>query len=71
MFTFTVARHQYHPEVPVPIVLAIVELIEQAGLRFTTQIVEADPDRVEIGMPVEVTFEAAGDEVWVPIFRPR
>jgi uncharacterized OB-fold protein len=70
VFTFTVNRHQYHPDVPAPYVIAIVELAEQPGLRFTTNIVDCDPDAVEIGMPVQVTFEPAGDEAWAPVFRP-
>ncbi len=70
VFTFTVSRHQFNPAVPVPYVIAIVELEEQAGLRFTTDLVEVDIDAVQINMAVEVTFEQAG-EAWVPLFRPR
>jgi uncharacterized protein len=70
VFTFTVSRHQYHPDVPAPYVIAIVELAEQAGLRFMTNIVECDPDTVTIGLPVRVVFEPAGDEAWAPVFRP-
>jgi uncharacterized OB-fold protein len=70
VYTFTVARHPFHPDVPVPYVVAIVELVEQAGLKFTTNIVGCDVDDVEIGKPVHVTFEPAGD-AWVPVFRPR
>jgi len=70
VFTFTVSRHQFNPAVPVPFVIAIVELEEQEGLRFTTDLVDVDVDAVHIGMAVEVTFEQAG-EAWVPVFRPR
>jgi uncharacterized OB-fold protein len=69
VFTFTVNRHPFNPVVPVPYVIAIVELDEQAGLRFTTDLVECNVDEVYIGMPVEVTFEQTG-EAWVPLFRP-
>jgi uncharacterized OB-fold protein len=70
VFTFTVNRHPYHPDVPVPYVIAIVDLVEQEGLRFTTNVVACDPEVVAIGMPVQVAFEAAGDEAWAPVFRP-
>ena len=70
VFTFTVDRHPFRPDVPVPYVIAIVELVEQPGLRFTTNIVGCDVDEVCIGMPVQVEFEPAG-EAWVPVFRPR
>ena len=69
VFTFTVNRHPFNPAVPLPYVIAIVELVEQAGLRFTTDIVDCDVDEVHIGLPVLVTFEQAG-EAWVPLFRP-
>jgi uncharacterized OB-fold protein len=69
VFTYTVNRHPFDPAVPVPYVIAIVELAEQAGLRFTTDLVECDVDGVAIGMEVEVVFEQAG-AAWVPLFRP-
>jgi len=70
IFTYTIARHQYHPDVPVPLIIAIVELAEQPGLRFITNIVGAGENDVAIGMPVKVTFEPAGDQAWAPTFTP-
>ena len=70
MFTFTVNRHTYRPEVPPPYVVALVELDEQPGLRLTTNVVNCHVDEVEIGMRVRVVFERAGDDVWVPVFEP-
>lgn len=69
VFTFTINRHVFNPAVPVPYVVALVELDEQPGLRFTTNIVGCDPEAVHIGMPVAVEFEQAGD-AWVPVFHP-
>jgi uncharacterized OB-fold protein len=69
VFTYTVNHHVFNPEVPVPYVVAIVELVEQDGLRFTTNIVNCPPDAVDIGMSVRVLFEQHG-EVFVPIFEP-
>jgi len=69
VFTFTINRHPFNPELPLPYVIAIVELDEQEGLRFTTDLIECDVDAVHIGMPVEVVFEQAG-EAWIPLFRP-
>jgi uncharacterized protein len=70
VYTFTINRHAFAPTVSVPYVIAIVELVEQADLRFTTNIIECDVDAVHIGMQVEVTFEPAGDSAWAPLFRP-
>ena len=54
---------------PVPYVVAEVELVEQRGLRLVTNIVECDLDAVAIGMPVVVCFARAGD-AHIPLFRP-
>ena len=69
VFTYTVNHHAYNPEVPVPYVIAIVELVEQDRLRFTTNVVNCAPNEVEIGLPVRVLFEEQG-EVFVPVFEP-
>jgi uncharacterized OB-fold protein len=69
VFTYTVNHHPFNPEVPLPYVIAIVELVEQDGLRFMTDIVNCAVDSVTIGMPVRVVFEEQGD-VFVPLFEP-
>jgi uncharacterized protein len=69
VFTYTVNWHPFSPEAPVPTLIAIVELAEQEGLRFTTNIVGCAPEELRIGLPVEVRFEEHGD-IWVPVFVP-
>ena len=69
VFTYTTNAHPYNPAVPVPYDIAIVELVEQAGLRFITNVVDCPPEAVHIGMPVHVVFEQH-DEVFVPLFAP-
>ncbi|NRA02155.1 MAG: OB-fold domain-containing protein [Myxococcales bacterium] len=64
--------HQiFHPELAeaVPYRLAIVELEE--GVRFLTQLVDAEPERVRTGAPVEVIFERLSEQVAIPKFRLR
>lgn len=68
---FSYVVHHY-PEVPgfeTPYVVALVELAE--GSRLVSNLVDADPGEVAIGMPVEVTFAAVDDEITLPLFRPR
>jgi uncharacterized OB-fold protein len=71
IYSWTVNRYTWTPELPPPYVLAEVELVEQPGLRLTSQIVGVDPtgEDVRIGMPVTVEFERTAD-VWAPVFRP-
>jgi uncharacterized OB-fold protein len=69
IFTWTVNHQAFHPDVPPPYVIAIVELAEQSDLRVPTNIVNCDPQRLHCGMPVRVLFEAHG-EIYVPLFEP-
>jgi uncharacterized OB-fold protein len=43
-----------------PYVLGIIELEE--GPRITSPIIDVEPEDVEIGMPVEMTFRKLGEE---------
>lgn len=69
VFSYTVNRKAWLPGLPVPYVLALVELEEQAGLRLPSNIVGCDPESVCIGMKVAVRFEAVED-LHVPLFEP-
>ncbi len=54
-----------------PYVIGLVELVEQDGLRLTTNIVNCPPERLAIGMPLQVTFEILNDDVALPLFEPE
>ena len=69
VFSYTVNHKAWNPEVPVPYVIAIVELPEQEALRLPTNLVHCEPGDVSIGMPVRVTFEQQGEH-FVPVFEP-
>ena len=68
--TSTINHQAWNPELTAPYVVAIVELEEQAGLRFLSNIVNCPPEEVHTGMPVTVTFEQ-NDDVWIPLFERR
>ena len=57
--SFAVYRRTYHPGMPAPYVVALVELEE--GPRLISNIVGCAPEEVTVDMPVELRFEAAGD----------
>ena len=74
VFTYTVNYQPFNPAVPVPYVIAIVELEEQADLRIASNIVDCEPDSVHVGLPVEVRFERQDvdeENRYVPVFAPR
>jgi acetyl-CoA acetyltransferase/uncharacterized OB-fold protein len=66
---YTVNAHQWLPGMPPPYVVANVALVEDPGVRLTTNIVGCDPDEVHIGQRVRVRFESH-DDVWLPLFEP-
>jgi acetyl-CoA acetyltransferase/uncharacterized OB-fold protein len=65
---FTVNQRFSLPGMPAPYVIAQVAIEEDPRVRLTTNIVDADPDQLELGQQVEVVFEHAED-VWMPLFR--
>jgi uncharacterized OB-fold protein len=62
----------HHPPVPgrePPFVVALVELEE--GVRVLGELQDIDPDRVRIGLPVEIVFDRIDDELTLPAWRQR
>ena len=72
VFTWTTVRHPFLEEFKqrVPFILALVEFDDAPEVRFTTDIIECDPDDISIGMPVEPVFERVRDDLIMPVFRP-
>lgn len=70
VWSFTVTYQNRTPGFAedVPYILALVELEE--GVRMFTNILECDPKEAKIGMPVEVTFVRANDQITIPYFKP-
>jgi acetyl-CoA acetyltransferase/uncharacterized OB-fold protein len=66
---FTVNHRFGFPDLPPPYVVAQVAVVEDPRVRLTTNIVECEPDELELGQTVEVLFEKTED-VWLPLFRP-
>ena len=64
----TINYQPWFPKVPVPYVLALVELEEQADIRLMTNLVGVAVEDAKAGMSVEVCFEQYG-EIFVPQFR--
>lgn len=69
VYTWTVAERPLHPgfAADCPYAPAIVEMDE--GVRLLSTVVDCPPDRLKIGMRVEVGFDAVTAEVTLPRFR--
>ena len=70
VWAWTINRYQWAPGMKPPYIIAQIELAEQPGLMLMTNVVDCDLDAIRTGLPVTVTFEPAGDEAFVPVFRP-
>ena len=65
--SFTVNVQEWIPGSE-PYVIGLVSIDEQPDVRLITNLVDCDPDDIEIGSPVEVVFEHQQD-VYLPLFR--
>jgi uncharacterized OB-fold protein len=64
----TVNHQRWSPDLPVPYVIAIVELEEQHDIRLMTNMPRTPIDEVRNGMKVKVFFEQYG-EIYLPLFE--
>jgi uncharacterized protein len=71
LFAFTILRQPFHPGFvdAMPLIIGLTELDDAPGVRILTNIVDADPDELRCGLPMEVVFEERGD-FKLPQFRP-
>jgi len=65
-----VIHHRPAPGFVPPYSIAVVQLEE--GPRMMTNIVavQQTPDALQLDMPLEVVFQRASDEIFLPLFRP-
>lgn len=68
IYSYTVAHQAFGMFAEeTPFIVAIIELEE--GVRMMSRIIDAPRERVAIGLPVQVTFERAGENITLPYFR--
>jgi hypothetical protein len=69
VYSYALLHHPQHPAFDYPVAAVLVDLDE--GVRLVSNIIDIDPDKITIGLPVEVSFVPAGEDAAVPVFRPR
>jgi uncharacterized OB-fold protein len=69
LFSWIVVARALHPafDADVPYAPVVVEMDE--GVRLLSQMVDGEPESLEIGMRVEVVFDLVTDQVTLPRFR--
>lgn len=68
VLSYTINYQAWNPALEVPYVVAIIELVEQSGLQFVSNVVGMPVENVHIDMPVRVSFLNVED-VWLPLFE--
>lgn len=59
LFSWTIVTHPVHPALVarVPFNVALVEFPDAPGVRLVTNVVDAEPDELVVGMPVRLHWE--------------
>ena len=73
LYTWTIAVQPFHPFYVdrIPYVVATVELVEEPGLMFMSQVVDCAEEDLRIGLPLEVVFEELGAGADAPVLPTR
>jgi hypothetical protein len=70
LYTFTIMHQVMNPGFASAVPYNIAQIDLDEGVRMTANIVGIGNDALRIGMKLEVVFEAAGETVSLPKFRP-
>jgi len=70
VYTYTIIHRPMAADQRLPWVVAVVALDGSGGKRMISNVVDVNPDEVEIGMKVEVVWEDMSADLAVPRFRP-
>jgi uncharacterized OB-fold protein len=69
VYTYTVVHRPIAAGQPLPTLIAVIALEDSGGLRMISNLVDADPDDVSIGAPVELVWEDMSRDLAIPRFR--
>jgi hypothetical protein len=68
LYSYAILHHPRHPAFDYPLIAALVDLEE--GIRLVSNLSGVESAAIEIGMELEVSFEATENGGAVPVFRP-
>lgn len=73
VYTYTIGHYAVHPSLKghAPYNVSVVLLDDADDVRLVTNVVDAEPPLLAIGLPVTVCFETASDGSLLPRFRRR
>ncbi len=65
--SYTVVRRSVSADFEAPYMIALIDLRE--GPRMMSQIIEAEPEALAVGLSVSVDFAAWSEDITLPVFR--
>ena len=65
--SYTIVRRGVSADFEAPYVIALIDLAE--GPRMMSQIIEAEPETLAVGLSVSVDFAAWSEDITLPVFR--
>src|ERR1700677_307231 len=68
LYSYAILHHPRHPAFDYPVIAALVDLEE--GIRLVSNLSGVERRDIEIGMELEVVFDATENGAAVPVFRP-
>ena len=69
IYTFTITREPVSRAFLGRLPWNVVEVEMEEGVHLVSNLVDCDPEEIEIGLAVEVIFEAVNDEITLPKFK--
>jgi hypothetical protein len=70
LYTYTLVHRPAAAGQELPYVVAVIALEDSGGVRILSNLVDAEPDEIEIGLPVELVWEDMSADLAIPRFRP-
>ena len=71
VFSFTIVAHPVHPDLAsyVPFNVCLVEFADAPGVRLVSNVVDAQPEELAVGLPVRVHWEDHANGTTLPRFE--
>jgi uncharacterized OB-fold protein len=69
VYTYTIVHRPIAAGQQLPYVVAVIALEDAGGVRIISNLVDVNPDEVEIGLPVELVWEDMSADLAIPRFR--
>jgi hypothetical protein len=70
VYSYTAVHRAIAADQKLPFVVAIIALEDAGGIRMISNLVDVEPEDIEIGMPVELVWEDMSANLAIPRFRP-